>query len=227
MVGDVMSNHKKIKNIIFDLGGVIINLDIRATASAFKKLGLDDFDKVYSQLSQSNLVDQFDKGIINEDDFFNGIKKQFNLQHTRQQLEQAWNAMLLDFPRRRMESLKKYREEYRTFLLSNTNETHIREFHRTLHQNIGVRDLEEFFEKVYYSCRTGMRKPDKEIFELVLKENKLDPAETLFIDDTIHHVEGAKRLGINAILLGKGEEFDDVLKKFFPKCFAPLGQNNF
>jgi epoxide hydrolase-like predicted phosphatase len=211
MVGDVM---KEIKNIIFDLGGVIINLDINATAKAFEKLGIDDFDKVYSQLSQSNLVDQFDKGIISEDDFFNGIKKQFNLKHTRQEFEQAWNAMLLDFPKHRMHSLKKYKEKYRTFLLSNTNETHVREFHRTLYQNIGVRDLEGFFEKVYYSCRTGMRKPDKEIFELVLRDNKLDPKETLFIDDTVHHVEGAKRAGINAILLGKGEEFEDILKTF-------------
>src|ERR1041385_7546516 len=97
-----MSERKKIKNIIFDLGGVIINLDIGATAKAFEKLGIDDFDKVYSQLSQSNLVDQFDKGTISEDVFFNGIKKQFNLQHTRQELEKAWNAMLLDFPKHRM-----------------------------------------------------------------------------------------------------------------------------
>ncbi len=209
MVGTLMS---AIKNIIFDLGGVIINLDIQATAKAFEKLGISDFGKVYSQLAQSNLVDHFDKGTISEDDFFNGIKKQFDLKHSRQELEQAWNSMLLDFPKHRMDALKKYQQSYRTFLLSNTNETHVREFHKTLHKNIGVRDLEGFFEKVYYSCRTGMRKPDKEIFELVLKENKLDPKETLFIDDTIHHIEGAKSAGINAILLGKGEEFEEVLR---------------
>jgi epoxide hydrolase-like predicted phosphatase len=210
MVGNVMSG---IKNIIFDLGGVIIDLDIKATANAFEKLGIVDFDKVYSKLSQSSLVDQFDKGLINENYFFNTIKNQFELKVPLHDLEKAWNAMLLDFPKHRMEALKKYKEKYRTFLLSNTNEAHIREFHRTLHENIGVRDLEGFFEKVYYSCRVGMRKPDKEIFELVLKQNKLDPKETLFIDDTIHHVEGAKRLGIKTILLGKGEEFDEVLKK--------------
>lgn len=213
MVGNVMDRAVNIRNIIFDLGGVIINLDFKATAREFEALGIDDFDKVFSKLSQSNLVDSFDKGTISESDFFNGIKRQFGLNQSLQQCEKAWNAMLLDFPKHRMDALKKYKEGYRTFLLSNTNETHIREFHRTLHQHIGVRDLEGYFERVYYSCRTGMRKPDREIFDLVLKENKLDPKETLFIDDTIHHIEGAKRAGINAILLGKGEEFDEVLRR--------------
>ncbi|MBP9068159.1 MAG: HAD family phosphatase [Bacteroidia bacterium] len=204
---------KKIKNIIFDLGGVIINLDTTATIKAFVDLGINDFATIYSQLSQTNLFDQFDKGLITENYFFNSIKNQFDLKKPLHDLEKAWNAMLLDFPKQRLDSLKKYKESHRTFLLSNTNETHIREFHRTLHQNYGMRDLDQFFEKVYFSCRVNMRKPDKEIFELVLKQNQLDPAETLFIDDTIHHVEGAKRVGLHAVLLKKDEEFEGVLKR--------------
>ncbi|MBK6522827.1 MAG: HAD family phosphatase [Sphingobacteriaceae bacterium] len=201
---------KKIKNIIFDLGGVIINLDTTATIKAFVDLGINDFENIYSQLAQTNLFDQFDKGLITENYFFNSIKNQFDLKKPLHDLEKAWNAMLLDFPKQRLDSLKKYKESHRTFLLSNTNETHIREFHRTLHQNYGMRDLDQFFEKVYFSCRVNMRKPDKEIFELVLKQNQLDPAETLFIDDTIHHVEGAKRVGLHASLVKKDEEFEEV-----------------
>lgn len=212
MVGNVMAT-KKIKNIIFDLGGVIINLDTAATIKAFVDLGINDFENIYSQLSQTNLFDQFDKGLITENYFFNSIKNQFDLKKPLHDLEKAWNAMLLDFPKQRLDNLKKYKESHRTFLLSNTNETHIREFHRTLHQNYGMRDLDQFFEKVYFSCRVNMRKPDKEIFELVLKQNHLDPAETLFIDDTIHHVEGAKRVGIHSVLIKTGEEFDEVLKR--------------
>lgn len=201
----------KIRNIIFDLGGVIINLDTSATIRAFESLGINDFENIYNQLSQTALFDQFDKGLINEDHFFNTIKNQFSLKQPFHEFEKAWNKMLLDFPAHRMEALNKYKATHRTFLLSNTNETHIREFHKILHQNSGARDLEGFFEKVYYSCRVNMRKPDKEIFELVLKQNKLDPKETLFIDDTAQHVENAKRIGINAVLLKKGEEFDEVL----------------
>lgn len=203
----------KIRNIIFDLGGVIINLDMPATIRAFETLGIKDFENIYSQLSQTSLFDQFDKGLINEDHFFNTIKNQFSLKQPFHEFEKAWNKMLLDFPKHRMDSLQKYKGKYRTFLLSNTNETHIREFHKILHQDIGVRDLEGFFERVYYSCRVNMRKPDAEIFELVLKQNKIDPKETLFIDDSPQHIEGAKRIGLNAVLLKKGEEFDEVLKK--------------
>ncbi|MBK7309642.1 MAG: HAD family phosphatase [Sphingobacteriaceae bacterium] len=204
---------KKIKNIIFDLGGVIINLDTAATIKGFVNLGINDFENIYSQLAQTNLFDQFDKGLITENYFFNSIKNQFDLKKPLHDLEKAWNAMLLDFPKQRLDALKKYKESHRTFLLSNTNETHIREFHRTLHQSYGMRNLNQFFEKVYFSCRVNMRKPDKEIFELVLKQNHLDPAETLFIDDTMQHVEGAKRAGLHASLVKKDEEFEEVLKK--------------
>jgi FMN phosphatase YigB (HAD superfamily) len=112
MVGNVMNG---IRNIIFDLGGVIINLDFNATARKFENLGIDDFDKVFSKLSQSSLVDQFDKGLINENYFFNTIKNQFELKVPLHELEKAWNAMLLDFPKHRMDALKKYKEKYRTF----------------------------------------------------------------------------------------------------------------
>jgi len=204
---------KKIKNIIFDLGGVIINLDMQATIKAFVDLGINDFENIYSQLSQTSLFDQFDKGLITENYFFNSLKNQFDLKKPLHELERSWNAMLLDFPKHRLDSLMTYKKSHRTFLLSNTNETHIREFYKTLQDNHGMRDLDQFFDKTYFSCRVNMRKPDKEIFELVLKQNHLDPSETLFIDDTIHHVEGAKRVGLQAVLLKKGEEFDEVLKR--------------
>jgi len=211
MVGNVMAI-KKIKNIIFDLGGVILNLDTTATIKAYVDLGINDFENIYSQFSQTNLFDQFDKGLITENYFFNSIKNQFDLKKPLHDLEKAWNAMLLDFPKHRLEALSKHKKTHRTFLLSNTNETHIREFHNALHQSYGMRDLDQFFEKVYFSCRVNMRKPDKEIFELVLKQNHLDPTETLFIDDSIHHVEGAKKVGLQSVLIKTGEEFDEVLR---------------
>ncbi|MCZ8285071.1 MAG: HAD-IA family hydrolase, partial [Bacteroidia bacterium] len=125
---------------------------------------------------------------------------------------EAWNAMLLDFPLHRLELLKALKSKYRLFLLSNTNETHVREFEASLLNSQGYQNLEPFFEKVYYSCRMGMRKPDTEIFDYVLKENKLVPEETLFIDDTIHHIEGALKTGIQAHLLPKGKEAEELIR---------------
>lgn len=198
---------KNIKNIIFDLGGVIINLDMARTIHAFEEMGIPDFKNTYNQFSQTKLFDSFDKGTISEIDFFMGIKTEFKLNKSLEELKDAWNLMLLDFPKQRLDELLKLKNKYNTFLLSNTNETHVEAFEQTLLKEHGFKNLDIFFNKAYYSCRVGMRKPDVEIFELVLNQNNLKKEETVFIDDTYIHVNAAKEMGINAILLPKGEEF--------------------
>jgi putative hydrolase of the HAD superfamily len=203
----------EIKNIIFDLGGVIINLDIPKTIAGFNKLSSRPFETIYTQLQQTPIFDDFDKGNISEEHFFAEIKELLEMPVSYEQLLSAWNAMLLDFPPGRLELLKQLKTKYRLFLLSNTNETHINEFEKQLQLNHGYKNLEPFFEKVYYSCRMGMRKPDREIFECVLKENHLKPGETLFIDDSPQHVEGALLTGINAHFLTKGKEVETLLKE--------------
>lgn len=203
----------KINTIIFDLGGVIINLDIPATIAGFNKLSNKPFETIYTQLQQTPLFDLFDKGLITEQEFFNGLKVAMEAEPGDEQMIKAWNAMLLDFPPHRLELLAQLKGRYRLFLLSNTNETHIREFEAHLQESRGYQNLEPFFEKVYYSCRMGMRKPDTEIFEYVLKENQLVAEETLFIDDTIHHVEGALKTGIQAHLLPKEKDVAELIKE--------------
>lgn len=195
-----------IKNIIFDLGGVIINLNIQKTISEFNTLSPKAFESIYTQLQQTELFDLFDKGKISESHFFSQLQKEINTTATLPQLTNAWNAMLLDFPKHRLDLLLNLKSKYRLFLLSNTNETHITEFEKTLYQTHNHKNLEPFFEKVYYSCRMNMRKPDTEIFEYVLNENELNPHETIFIDDTKQHVEGALKTGIKAYLLPKEKD---------------------
>lgn len=203
----------KINAIIFDLGGVIINLDIAATIAEFNKLSDKPFESIYTQLQQTPVFDLFDKGLIDEREFFNGLKVAIGADLSDELMLKAWNAMLLDFPVHRLALLKQLKSKYRLFLLSNTNETHIREFEARLRQSHGYANLEPFFEKVYYSCRMGMRKPDTEIFEHVLRENGLSAAETLFIDDTIHHVEGALKAGIRAHLLAKEKDVTELVNE--------------
>jgi putative hydrolase of the HAD superfamily len=197
---------KQIKNIIFDLGGVIINLDINKTIVEFNKLAETPFESIYTQLQQNQLFDLLDKGMISEADFFEEIKKLINSNNDKQELIKAWNAMLLDFPSERLSLLETLKPKYRLFLLSNTNETHINAFEGDLFKTSGFKNLEPYFEKVYYSCRIGMRKPDQIIFEQVLKENQLIANETLFIDDTQQHVDGARKTGIHGHLLHKNKE---------------------
>jgi FMN phosphatase YigB (HAD superfamily) len=202
-----------IRNIIFDLGGVIINLDTPATIKAFEALGASNFSGVYNQLQQTPIFDLYDKGLVSDADFRRELKTLTGLQLSDTDFDTAWNAMLLDFPKHRLQLLAAIKSKYRTFLLSNTNHVHVAAFEAGLLKNHGMPNLSSLFEKTYYSCQIGLRKPDREIFDFVLKENKLDPAETLFIDDSPQHVEGAKQAGIHAILLGKGEEVGDVLSK--------------
>ena len=204
---------KKVQNIIFDLGGVIINIDIKRTLSEFNKLSRVPFESLYTQAKQTELFNQFDKGEISPEKFFKLIRKEIKYSGDEMSLIYAWNAMLLDVPEERLETLVDAKQNYNTFLLSNTNEPHIAVFEYDLYHVHGVKNFEDYFDKVYYSCRVGMRKPDKEFFELVLNENKLIPAETVFIDDSIQHVQGAGACGINAYLLQKNMEVGDLLKE--------------
>ena len=202
---------QQIKNIIFDLGGVIINLDIHKTILEFNKLSETPFESIYTQIKQHQIFDLFDKGLISESDFFEELKKIINTNKTNQELVTSWNAMLLDFPINRLSLLESLKPSYRLFLLSNTNETHIKAFEADLFKISGSKNLEPYFEKVYYSCRMGMRKPDQIIFDHVLNENKLIPEETLFIDDTQQHVDSALKSGIHGRLLNKNKEVKSLL----------------
>ncbi len=204
---------KEIKNIIFDLGGVIINLDTHRTIEEFNKISQIPFEEVYSQANQIEIFNLFDKGKISEFEFFSELRKQIRYEGPEVDLLYAWNAMLLDVPENRLDLLVEMKQNYSTFLLSNTCETHITAFENDLYLDHGVKNFNDYFDEVYYSCRVGMRKPDKEIFEMVLSKNKLKPEETVFIDDSIQHVKGAGQCGINAYLLPKNMEVEELIRQ--------------
>jgi glucose-1-phosphatase len=199
---------KRIKNIIFDLGGVLLNINYHLTSQAFKELGIKNFDELYSQAKQSSLFVDFERGQISPDDFRSNLRSIINVQPF--ELDKAWNAMLLDFPEDRIKVLQKLSENYRLFLLSNTNEIHIKWYSDYLFKTFGFRDLSHLMEKEYYSYKVGLSKPDPSIFELVLKENDLAVSETLYIDDSIQHIEAAQKLGLDAIHLTPPQTILDI-----------------
>ncbi|MCW3086257.1 MAG: family hydrolase [Bacteroidetes bacterium] len=199
-------NANNYKNIIFDFGGVIINIDYNLTTKAFRDLGLDNFDELFSKLRQSDLFDRYEKGLISSSDFRAELKSNFHLNVDDAVFDKAWNAMLQDLPQERLTLLNRLKSTHRTFLLSNTNEIHINTICEHMKTEMNIPDLSVYFEKVYLFYKVKMRKPDVEIFELVLRENNLDPAETLFIDDSPQHLEGAKKLGIQTYWLDVTKE---------------------
>lgn len=195
------SHMKGIKHIIFDLGGVILNIDFQRTYKAFEELGVTDFPSLFSQFHATRLFDDLETGRVGPAEFLQAMHKYTPDGVTDQQITTAWNAMLLDFPLQRLQLLQQLRLQYDTYLLSNTNALHEVEFNRMLMESRGIPSLADFFNKVYYSHHIGYRKPEKEAYQVILDENGLNPAETLFIDDTLPNIEAAQAIGIQTIHL--------------------------
>lgn len=193
-----MIDHK-IKNIIFDLGGVILDLSVDDTLNAFSKLSGMELEQVRKIFSSSPGFELYEKGFISDSQFRNFIREVFSISATDAQIDQAWNAMLGALPRPRVELLKRLLTSHTVALLSNTNDIHLNHINTVITPTVGQHTLDVFFHKTYYSQRMGMRKPDAEIFEYVLAENRFLAHETLFLDDNKMNVEGARAVGINTV----------------------------
>jgi len=193
---------QNIKNIIFDYGNVIFSLDFARSHKAWQALGIDNAQDFYSHKVQDPVFTAFERGDIDAAGFRKRIREitgKSNL--TDQQIDNAWNSLLVGIPQGNHELLLNLKSKYRTFLLSNINEIHFDHIMNYLKNDFGFEGNDHLFEKIYYSHLLGKRKPEAEIFEQVLMENNLDPAETLFIDDSPQHIEAAKKLGINTYLM--------------------------
>jgi len=199
-----------IKNIIFDYGGVIINTNTRLTINAFKELGFFKVEDYICQSNNSDLLVKMEKGQMSDNVFRDGIRKVSNLKLTDEQIDFAWNAILLDMSADKIKLLEKLRKKYKIFLLSNTNVIHYKKFLKDLQQKFGYLNFNKLFEKAWFSFQLGMVKPDAEIYNYVLTDASLLPKETLFIDDSAINIKGAKKTGIKTYLLNN----EDILEAF-------------
>jgi putative hydrolase of the HAD superfamily len=201
---------QNIKNIIFDLGGVLLNLDIAAAEKAFAEIGFQDFKQLFGKGQVTSFIKDYEVGAIDDDQFVKEIKKVVKAENADDVAIAAWNAMLLDFPAERIEFLHKLQTRYRLFLFSNTNSLHLQSFRKTYSAAFNQAILDDHFEKAYYSHEIKLRKPDKEAFDYVINDSKLNAAETLFIDDTLPNVEGARKAGLQAIHLKPGMSITEL-----------------
>ena len=204
--------NKKIKNIIFDFGGVILNIDYLLTINAFKKLGVENFAELYSQASQTNIFDLLETGKISPQEFRDGLRNLIGINLSDATIDEAWNEILLDIPVARIELLVKLKSEYNIYLLSNTNAIHYDVYINEIIK-AGYSSFDDIFNNAYFSHKVGLRKPHKDIYEYVLKVENLVPEETLFIDDSIQNLKPAEELGIQTYLMKKDEEIIDFFKK--------------
>lgn len=202
---------QNIKNIIFDYGNVIFLIDFKKTQHSFTELGIDNVEHFYAHTGHHAIFDEFEKGAITSAQFRDGIRELTNRTDlTDAQIDATWNSLLIGVPPVNHEILLKVKEKYRTFLLSNINEIHYDFIMDYLNREYSLESNEGFFEKTYYSHLVGMRKPNADIFEHVLRDSNLNREETLFIDDSPQHLKTAKELGLHTHLMTA----DDTLEKF-------------
>jgi HAD superfamily hydrolase (TIGR01549 family) len=192
---------EQIKNIIFDLGGIFLNVDFKKTEKAFIDLGVTGFNDLYTQHHSSDLFELLETGKISPEEFHHAFVHETGVELTYEQIKNAWNALLLDFPVERLHWLDEINKKYKTFLFSNTNKIHYDAFTESFRTETGIEDFNKYFIKAYYSHEIGLRKPYSESFLYILHEQHLNPAETLFIDDTLKNIEGAKQVGLQTIHL--------------------------
>ena len=185
----------KIKNIIFDLGGVIMNLDVPKTIIEFEKIGITDIVNNTGHHYTDPIFYDFEIGKVSEFEFIEKLSNMSSLNPSTNEIRDAWNAMILDMPRERINILLDLKKKYKIYLLSNTNITHQQKFLSEVNEanNFSFNDL---FKKAYYSFEIGIRKPDKEVFEFVLNDSNLNPSETLFVDDSLDNIKAAQNTGI-------------------------------
>ena len=181
--------------LIFDLGGVLINIDYAKTIHAFEKLGIADFSSIYSQAEQTDIFSRFETGKISAQRFINELLTYLPAGTSPNKVVEAWNEMIEDVPISVICLLEKLKEKHPLYMLSNTNELHV-PLVRKEWAKVTSHPMDYYFKTIYFSHELGLRKPHPEIFLEVCKREEINPKTTLFIDDTLQHIQGAKSAGL-------------------------------
>ncbi len=206
------ANISGIKNLIFDFGGVIIDIDYNRVKKAFEDLGMEDVRAFYQHDDHSRLVEDFEKGLITEDLFRNAIISEIPGNITYKDFDDAWNRILLTVPPKRVEMLEQLQEKYNLYLLSNTNIIHYRKYTDDFQKEYG-KSLNSLFKRAYYSHQILLRKPDTEIFSFVLSDAGIKAAETLFVDDSELNIEAARKVGLKTLYKPQHNEVADYFQE--------------
>lgn len=212
-----------LKTIIFDFGGVILDIDPQLTIKEFDKLGMPNSASFQNPDFINQVIRKFEKGILTPEAFRNKIRTYINKDVTNQQIDDAWNALLFDIPAERIHIIEEAKKHYRIFLLSNSNEIHYDLYVRDLQLRFGYREFDDLFEKSYFSFDTHLKKPNPEAFEFIINQHELDPAKTLFIDDREDNINAAAGIGLHTYLLNKPERIRDIFENGVLKTNVKTG----
>ncbi|CAG5067921.1 Alpha-D-glucose 1-phosphate phosphatase YihX [Dyadobacter sp. CECT 9623] len=205
----------RIKNIIFDLGDVILNIDVPVASQSFAELSGREQSEILAIFNENEIFRQFETGSMDEAGFRNFIREILEFDDLSDEaIDTAWNSLLLDLPPERVELLKNLGTQYRLFLLSNTSSIHITQVNKILEASTGVKKLQDLFETVFLSYEMGVMKPDPLIYQKVLAQAGIKADETLFLDDNYDNIQAAAKLGIEVIHVQKPTTILEYLKDY-------------
>lgn len=199
-----------ITTFIFDLGGVIIDLDEPATIRAFSQVSGIPEQKILETLSSSKLFIDYEKGLISDTCFRVGVNQTFNSSLTDEQIDKCWNAMLKTITKDRLDLLLALKEKYKVIVLSNTNSIHIKAFNKILEKVSGKDSLTYFAHHVFLSHELHMRKPDEEIYREILRLSGSNATESLFMDDKLENLKGAEKTGVQTMHISSPDEIFEL-----------------
>lgn len=202
-----------IRNIIFDLGGVLLNIAPKNTIEAFGKLGMEQLvgDKGLSY--DHDIFYLMEQGKITPEEFRNGVRKLLAKEVSDDEIDAAWTAMLLDFPAIRVELVKNLRKDFKIYLFSNTNAIHVAKYHSNFRKQHGF-EVSTLFDKDFYSNEIGYRKPSAESYHEIIRLSGINPEESLFIDDSLQNVESAMASGLKGFWLEPGKTVENLFKNY-------------
>ena len=193
-----------IKNLIFDLGNVLYDIDFKKMNAAFTSIGIEGMDKHFTLNKSHPLFLDLEMGFVNEQEFYEGVRALVNLPLSNEQIQFAWNALLVGFRKNSIEWIKQNNTKYNTFLYSNTNQIHHDYFIAEFENKVAAYPFVSLFKKPYYSHEMGMRKPDPASFTYILEKEGLVASETLFIDDNEPNIIAAASVGLQVLHLKEG-----------------------
>lgn len=200
---------KNVKNLLFDFGGVIINLKKERAVERFKEIGVADIDNYLTSYRHHGIFLDYELGVLDRPQFTEALRKLTgNEKISEADVDYAWQGFLDGIPEYKFQMLKDLRKKYKVYLLSNTNPSAI-EWASTSVFSPSGEPIEAYFDECYMSYKIGHAKPDKEIFEYIIKDSGINPAETLFFDDAQKNIDAAIELGFQTYLTDQNE---DLLK---------------
>jgi len=207
-----MGSKTTTKAILFDVGNVIINIDVEKAILAFSELTFKSPARVNQLFADAEVFKKYETGYYSDDEFRDVIRQILSYPLNDQEIDQAWNALLLDVPKKRLDFLESIKMKYPIYLLSNTNNIHIEQCKQYFRTKFGIPNFETIFSETFLSYKMGLWKPDYKIYDAAISKIGCKPEEILFLDDNQDNIDAATDLGIQCIKINPPDCFTEILE---------------